>query len=165
MLKIARYDKYDEEKLENMCRNNTVWLVMRSLPNSYYLINNFKNLCHVPELSPSTKLFYEYLDMKKKGQWNRDAFNNIYVPQFISEMVIHSRDILNGLYKAAATGDIILACACRDESLCHRSILMGLMQGAEKKYNHKKITECNTDYSEYYDLYLQEMNKMKGLLY
>jgi len=158
MFKIGRYEPYVDGSfkhycsLEHLCEtNDSVWIAMRSLKEHEYLMRNFPNIKYVPELSPSYNLFMEYRYLKKQNNWNTDSFTNIYVPQFLHEMT-NMRDMLNHLYRQSMNQNIVLLCACSNESLCHRSIIMGLMQGAEKTLNHH-ITICNTDYSKYYDMY------------
>lgn len=73
-------DDYDE-----------VWIICRSikkLSNRFYdrdgkLLPNVK---HVPELSPSTDLFFKYCELKKRGLWCQKQFDDNYTPIFIEQI-------------------------------------------------------------------------------
>lgn len=87
----------------------------------------------VPALAPSPDLFHKYLDLRKEGHWNRETFEEVYVPQFLRELKANSKAAqwLNRLYLMDRHGkNIALTCYCTDETLCHRSILAGLLAGA-----------------------------------
>lgn len=62
------YTAYDE-----------VWAIVRSLKHP-------EKMKHVPELSPSLKLFKQYLQLRNTGRWNSKAFQDLYVPTFLQEM-------------------------------------------------------------------------------
>lgn len=100
-------------------------------------------------LSPSKDLFFKYLDLSKRGEWNENAFQNIYVPQFLRELKSNKDavDLLNSVYRNGRNKNIALCCFCIDENLCHRSIIAGLLQGAGAKVDAKD------DYSRYFDMY------------
>ena len=108
-----KYDDYDQ-----------IWAVVRSLKNGN---PHFK---HVPELSPSWGLFKKYLQLKKEGNWNQDAFFNIYLPQFINEMrsPIAKKKLAELINLDAEGYNICLFCFCQDEKMCHRSILGHLLK-------------------------------------
>lgn len=121
------------------------WAIVRSMKNPSAWIKQ------VPELSPSKELFFKYLDLKKKGQWGQDAFDNIYVPQFLHEMRTQSYDMLNKVYMLDKNGaDISMACFCTSE-LCHRYVVAGLLQGA----GCNVVTDTGRDYSKYFEMYRQ----------
>lgn len=109
--------KYDE-----------IWLVvrrLRSVPR-----NPLGNIKHVRALSPSSRLLYDTLEMKRQGRWNRDAFNNSYAPRFLREM-LGSPDAMSELRTLAGLSkekDILIACYCPDEGLCHRSLLKKIIK-------------------------------------
>lgn len=127
-------DEYDE-----------VWLIVRSLKTVPYIPNT--QVFHIPALSPSPELFQCYLSWRNAYKWNRDMFHKQYVPRFLKEMKEElPRHFLNTLYIRAKSKHILLACFCPDESLCHRSIVCGLMQGVGCE------TSAN-DYRHYYTLY------------
>ena len=132
----------------NSSEFDEIWAIVRSLKSP---ITGVKQ---VSELSPSTDLFYRYLNLKKTGQWSAESFKNIYVPQFIYEMRRNdnARNKLNELFLADRAGkNICLLCFCTDETLCHRSIVAGFLQGC----GCNVITDAGKDYSRYYQLYLQ----------
>ena len=122
-----------------------IWIIVRSLKSTPYIPNT--HVYHVPVLSPSSDLFHKYLYWKDNGEWNEDTFQNKYVPQFLCEM--HSQEaknILNDLFYKSKNKHILLVCFCPNETLCHRSIICGLLQGVG----------CETsadNYSHYYTIY------------
>lgn len=131
------YTKYDE-----------VWAIVRSFkhPNPH--------MRHVPELSPPWDLFKRYLGWKEKGQWTKDTFIAMYVPQFLKEM--HGKKPKSLLNRLATTDKhICLACFCPDEAMCHRSIIGGMLQGAGAVVNG-----LSGDYSHYFGWYKDGMPGM-----
>ncbi len=128
----------------------------------YAIVRSYKRpiqgVEHMPLLSPSPALFHKYLSLRDAGQWGKDSFKEIYVPQFLRELAEDRSavDMLNGLYRRSRTETIVLACFCPDESLCHRSIVAGLLQGAGAEVR----TETGTDYSEYYGLFKAYQKEM-----
>lgn len=107
-----KYANYDE-----------VWAIVRSLKYAN------PNIRHVPELSPSWKLFCWYRQMKEEGRWNEETFQKVYVPQFLKEMRGEKQQkLLNDL--AQTKKHIALVCFCMEEEVCHRSIIGGMLQGA-----------------------------------
>jgi len=122
------------------------WIIVRSLK------QNIKGATQIAQLSPSSDLFFKYLDLKKQKQWNQTSFDNIYVPSYLQQ-IRHDQqaiDLLNYLYRQDKAGkNICLACFCTDEDLCHRSIVAGLLQGVGA---HVK-TDTGKDYTEYYEIF------------
>lgn len=110
----------------------------------------------MPVLSPSWDLFGRYRNAVKNGTWNEDFFQSIYVPQFLQEMKYPAaRRALNGIYLAdKQSRRMALVCFCNDESLCHRSILAGLLQGV----GCDVTTPTGKDYSRYYEM-------LKGMIH
>lgn len=108
------------------------------------------------ELAPSDTLFQRYYAMKQAGHWNKDSFENIYVGQFLYELVRNKQAInaLNFIYNLSKSGaNIELACSCVNEELCHRSIIGGIFLGFGAKI------ECNPDYMKYSKLYFQALHE------
>ena len=133
----------------NICIDgyDEVWAIVRSYKN----YNPNSEILWIPELSPSKNLFSKYLKLKDTNKWNTESFNNIYVPQFLKEMKtnIVARNKLNELSrKDKQNKNICLICFCLDETLCHRSIIAGLLQGVNRNV-------IGPNYSKYYDLYKQ----------
>lgn len=103
-------------------------------------------------LSPSRDLFFWYRRMEKAGKWGRRAFDDEYVPCFLREIKsdLVARRTLNDLRRRSRNGEhIALACYCGDESMCHRSIVAGLLSGAGVDVR----TDSGRDYSAYYAQY------------
>ena len=87
----------------------------------------------------------------KENQWNKQTFDTVYVPQFLKEMHEEQAiNILNKLYQIDKnSGKICLVCFCPDETMCHRSIIAGLLQGVGCNVQ----TETNNNYTKYYRMY------------
>lgn len=102
-----------------------------------------------PLLAPSTSLFHNYLRLRDAGCWNKDSFNASYVPQFLRELKQNraALDKLNEIWRDSKTMDIALCCFCQDETMCHRSIIAGLLQGVGTDVS------CGSDYSKYYEIF------------
>lgn len=155
-------DSFNDLKDYNMEYIDEIWCIVRSLKNGLPVIKrddgSFVDVYHIPQLSPSPELFHAYLNWKQNGQWNEDTFQEKYVPQFIAEMHgEEQRNYLNILFQRAQEKCILLLCFCTEEDMCHRSIILGIMQGiyAEKGLNVRCEGEDFTmdDYSDYYAMY------------
>lgn len=145
------------EKIANMNqlaeKYDKIYVIVRSIGKRNILMAD--NILHLPVLSPSWNLFAKYLNACKEKQFSEQWFQYVYVKQFLSEMQSQEcRDALNKLYQEAQTKNIAIVCYCKEENLCHRSIIMGLLQGAEHECS-KQITCCSTDYSHYYNQFKQ----------
>ena len=105
------HNKYDE-----------IWLIVRSLK---AMPKNPKgNIYHVPVLSPSLKLFFKVQELKKANQWTEKSFDEFYTPAFLKEMLQpKQRMILNQLAEKSKTQNILIACYCTNENICHRSLI------------------------------------------
>ena len=104
-------DKYDQ-----------IWLVVRKLMSP---IKNTKgNIYHIDTIAPSQKLLYDTLEMKRKKTWNQETFDKIYAPRYLKEMLeIEPMLQLQKLAELSKTQDVLIACYCKDENLCHRSLI------------------------------------------
>lgn len=156
---------FSDLKDYNMTGIHEVWCIVRSLKGGLPKIEGV-DVYHVPQLSPSPELFHAYLRWEQNGEWNQDTFDTKYVPQFIAEM--HSEDqkkFLNILFARAQEKAIMLLCFCQEEAMCHRSIVLGIMQGiyADKGLDVKCEGEdfMNDDYSDYYTMYRDMDNMFK----
>lgn len=144
-------DEYDE-----------IWIIVRSLKSTPYVPNT--QVFHIPALSPSPDLFNKYLTWRDNGEWNEDTFQNKYVPQFLYEMHNdEAQQALNTLIEHGKTHKILLVCYCKDESMCHRSIVMGIIQGicntCDRELKSLILSEFENDYSKYYEQFLKLNNK------
>lgn len=104
-------------------RYDQIWLVVRQL--SAVPRNPLGNIRHVRVLSPSKRLLYDTLALKRQGRWNAEAFDNDYAPRFLKEMLgsPEARVELDRLAKLSKSENILIACYCPDERLCHRSLI------------------------------------------
>ena len=102
-----------------------VWAVVRSIKNAP------EGFRQVREPSPSWELFQEYRGLQARGEWGKEAFDDRYVPRFLEEMKgPAARKILDVLISKGSQGKhVCICCFCKDERLCHRSILAGILQG------------------------------------
>lgn len=135
-IRDAKPEEYDE-----------TWAIVRSYKDA------FPKVRQVADLSPSWDLFSKYRRFVSESRWGADAFEGTYLPQFINEMQSErARKLIDGLCEADREGkDICLFCYCADESLCHRSIIAGILQG----YGCD-VRGVNGDYSRYYDMYINK---------
>lgn len=85
---------------------------------------------HVPDLSPSRALFYNYLDWQKTGCWNTDTFTNEYKPVFEEEIKNNPNASiwLDRITEESKNSKIALLCFCADENLCHRIIIADMLK-------------------------------------
>ena len=130
-----------------------IWLIVRSLKS----VPAGNNIYHVPQLSPSPDLFHKYLSLREAGKWNTKAFDEIYTPQFLKEMQSpEAFRYLNILANKAKTKDILIACYCKDERMCHRSLVKKciftfqkdfyLLIAGSRGYNNYDEMKEKTDY-------------------
>ncbi len=123
-----------------------IWLCVRGL--KAMPKNPVGNIFHVPLLSPSQKLWYHYLDLKKAGKWDEQAFREDYTPKFLEEMLQPEPYAkLQELEELTRDQSVLAACYCTNEDLCHRSLVrliisqMRASRAALGNPVHKKIGE------------------------
>ncbi len=146
MIKIGRILDASTDYDEN-------WMVVRALKTVP------PHAIHEPRLSPSRQLFYRYLDAKSEGRFNAEWFQQVYVRAFLRELFSDraNMELMDRLYRDSFTKNILLACFCADEALCHRSILAGLLAGVGARI------ECDAGYLKYYGMF-QDMVYKRGAL-
>ncbi len=144
MIKIGRISDVSTDYDEN-------WLVVRSLRTVP------PHAIHEPRLSPSRQLFHRYLDAKSEGRFDAEWFRQVYMRAFLRELLSDraNMELMDRLYRDSFTKNILLACFCADEALCHRSILAGLLMGAGARI------ECDTGYVRYYGMF-RDMVSRRG---
>ena len=104
----------------------------------------------IPELSPAMETFDLYLRRRSEGNWNKDVFVSEYLPSFLDDLLAseQAQCLMEKLRKSSEEGErIALACFCTDETICHRSIVSGILQGMGCQVQ-------GNDYSAYYKEYL-----------
>lgn len=135
-----RYDEYDH-----------IFMIVRSSK-----INN-PHIVQMPELAPSDQLFFTYRQWVKDDNWNQDTFDEKYVPWFLRDLIVNpqSREALNRLYQMDQEGKrICLLCYCGLETMCHRSIIAGLLQGVGANVRMLPVDNSfSRDYTKYYNDY------------
>jgi uncharacterized protein YeaO (DUF488 family) len=108
---------------------------------------NIKGVERVKELAPSPDLFRKQQAWSREGIWTQDKFDKEFVEEFLEDLS-HSKDsidMLNFLYYLDKQGDnICCICYCGTESMCHRSIIAGILQGTGAN------VKVEDDYSKYY---------------
>ena len=109
----------------NQSNYDECWLIVRS-PDE--ILDYAK---HIPALSPSPELFRKYRTALKEGVFNKKWFDEVYVPRFLLDISRNreSIDTLEELIDIGKDKDIFLACYCEEESICHRSIVGGILLG------------------------------------
>ena len=124
-----------------------VWLISR------YVKSCPSGVKVVSDLAPSMDLLMKYRDWDRSGQWNAQTFRDRYLPQFLNEINENAKakNLMNDLYRMDKQGKhVALACFCGDESLCHRSIVGGILA-------YKGVSVCATkdirSYLEYGKMY------------
>lgn len=123
-----------------------VWWIVRS-PDVIPVIEK-----HVPELSPSPKLFAEYRSLARIQAFDEEYFLTKYVPQFIQDLSKNESafSLLQQLCEESRTKDILLCCYCDEEWVCHRSIIAGILLGMGANI------ETEESYLKYYDMFKKE---------
>lgn len=130
-------DKYDE-----------VWLIVRSLKS---VPNCNVPIYHVPALSPSPELFQCYLSWRDAGMWNKDMFERRYKPMFLKEMEQpEAIGMLKILRERAEDKHILLVCYCKDEEMCHRSLVYQL--ALQQKETFYLLVAGSRDYDNYAEM-------------
>lgn len=138
MIKIGRI--YDIDK-----HCGEIWLIVRS-PDEIPT-----NVKHIPLFAPSQELFQKYRVAFHNGTFDKTFFDNIYVPQFIKELIENkaAANMLNELKCKSFTHNYCLCCYCKDETLCHRSIIAGILFGMGAKIETKK------EYIKYFNMFME----------
>lgn len=123
----------------------------------YAIVRSWKDqnphITQMADLSPQPELFRTYRRLAETNQWNHDTFQNTYVPQFLHDLRHNQNaiDKLNQLCKDDKAGKhICLLCFCTDETMCHRSIIAGLLQAVGCDVRLKS----GADYRRYYEQWL-----------
>lgn len=82
----------------------------------------------------------------EKGTISEDWFNNIYVDRFLLELFNNKKSLEELIYlrDLSFKEDVELICYCTNEKLCHRSIIIGILQGTKAL-----VSENIEDYSYY----------------
>lgn len=122
---------------------------------TYAIVRSMKNrsdwMLQMAELSPSRELFHDYIGVwKPAGEWNRATFEERYAPRFLRQLANDpaARERLNEIWRRDRAEETVgLACFCGDETLCHRSIVAGLLQGAGADVR----LASGADYSRYFE--------------
>jgi len=142
MLRVGNYLELDKNQYDEN------WLIVRKPDELPGFVK------YVPVLSPSPELFRKYRDAFHVGAFNLEFFDQVYVPQFLKELIENTEalSILQSLASVSKEKDILLACYCGVESMCHRSIIAGILLGMGAEI------DAEPKYLKYYEQY-QILNK------
>ena len=142
MLTVGSYQEMDQNRYDEN------WLIVRKPDDLPDFVK------HVPVLSPSQNLFQKYREACQQKVFDQKFFNKVYVPQFLQELSENTEAlaVLQKLTDMSKTKNIMLACYCETEAMCHRSIIAGILLGMGAEINTKQ------KYLNYYKLY-QMMKK------
>lgn len=146
---------YIGNRNKNLSNIHEVWLIVRKPPKTPVTFGDIP-VKVVPELSPKQELLDDYLRLKSIGMWNKDTFNNIYVPRFLNGLRSDedSRNKLNELYALSLHKNVMIMCFCGDEEMCHRSVIYGLITAIYQKHGNPDLLTSGTDkYTGYYARY------------
>lgn len=107
---------------------------------------------HVPLLSPSPELFSKYKRALACNLFNKQWFDDIYVPEFIDDLSKNDKavSLLKYLCDYGKNKDIFLCCYCENETICHRSIIAGILIGMGAKI------KTDDSYIKYYEQFKME---------
>ena len=106
-----------------------VWVICRKVEDCQELIEGNDNVFHMPGLAPSQELFSWYRGRLHNGTWDENAFQDHYIPEFL-EMFRKGSEacrLMKQLTEESRSKEIVLVCFCVDETLCHRSIVGGIL--------------------------------------
>lgn len=108
-------------------RCDEVWVIVRNLKGG--MPHSEVPIKHVPELSPSEKLYSDYWKYKKALKWTQRRFDEWYKPIFLKEMEGPAASkMLDKLAAESREKDILIVCFCPNESICHRSLVKKLVE-------------------------------------
>ena len=127
----------------NVSAYDEVWWIVRS-PDSPP-----KEEKLVQSLAPSRELFLKYRKAFYAGQFGLEFFQKEYVPQFIAELSKNeeAKAEMEYLCEEGSRRSIVLGCYCENETLCHRSIIAGILLGMGANI------QADPEYRKYYELY------------
>lgn len=128
----------------NPIEYDEVWIICYSVGEIQDMFTTYDNVLHVPELAPSESLFKEYRKLVALSKWGKKSFEEYYVPQFLKDMEREdSKKTLQVLLSESKKKNIVLACFCSEEELCHRCIVGGIL------LNMGCDIQCKSDYKKY----------------
>lgn len=85
---------------------------------------------HKNSLTPEKSLLFKVKQLEKDGLWNKDSFQNFYKPNYLKSLKNNKQakqeyqEIISHLENG---NDVYYACYCRNETICHRSIVADLI--------------------------------------
>lgn len=86
---------------------------------------------HFDQMTPSKKLLFKFKDKEKNGNWNQDAFDSFYKPNFLKETSCNdlAKEEIKKIAQHLKQGkNVYYACYCKEFSLCHRSIIAEIFE-------------------------------------
>lgn len=137
-----------------------IWGTVRSLSQSIkQSLDKNGKLIEKSSLSPSSQLLNKYLSLKDNNNWNEQTFASEYVPQYLYEQASNPQAVSDMVSLINESEKSISAfCYCGNESICHRSIIAGIVQGAGKN-----VEGVAKDYSTYYNQFNDVYKNIHGI--
>ena len=113
-------------------------------------------------LAPDRILYSWYLSVRDNpNEWNENTFKQTFAEKFVYSLV-RNRDAMRCLeiLKGVSHLDmkVALCCFCKNECLCHRSILAGILKGMGANVK----TDFDVDYSCYYEMFLKHLEVLNA---
>ena len=103
-------------------RYDEIWIAVRQLKS--VPANPIGNVRYVRILSPSKRLWYHYLDLRRAGNWNETSFMGDYAPKLLKEMLLPGPlGKLRELKELTRTKSVLVVCYCKNRDLCHTRLL------------------------------------------
>lgn len=79
---------------------------------------------HIPELAPSPEVDYIQRKAILNKEWNETTFQKLYVPAYKQQLEkTNAFGIMRELNLRGTESEILVACRCPKDELCHRDAL------------------------------------------
>lgn len=113
----------------------------------------------VPDLAPSSGLFQATRICIEQKLWSWDRWMAWYVPEYLKELRERPSaqvqlEAIASKYGHNDTRNACIGCWCKQEMMCHRSIVAGILKGMGARV----ITKTQQDYLLYYHMWKGELD-------
>lgn len=125
-------------------------------------IDSTENVFLIQDLAPSDELMGIVDEFKKRDIWNQENFDRYFVKRFLLEILKNekAKAMLSRISKASKAGKkFAIACFCGDEKMCHRSIIVGLLEGVGNEFEGFDYSPYMLDYLIYEHALKQQKEK------
>ena len=152
MIRICNFEEYKNDPF------GIPTVISRTVKSGYWK----EGWIHWTALAPSQDLFNRYQAWRHDYVWSQELFDEVYVPQFIHELVWQvtgegAMD-LNRMYKEREV-DRSLICHCTNEFMCHRMIIAGLLMGCGVPVQNYDTSPIPERMVQYWEMYKTERKK------